>query len=265
MLTAPSVSAQHQRASVLALRLSLGTYHAVQEALVEAARRREARSVCFANVHMTVEATQDPRFAEAVNGADWVLTDGMPLTWFINRQYGIRQERVAGIDMLPDLVRRAAETGLSVFFFGSTPEVLDQTVAVCRARHPQLTIAGTLSPPFRPLTDAEDEAMAATIRASGAQLVFVALGCPRQEYWMARMRHRIPAVLLGIGGALPILAGTVSRSPGWMQRNGLEWVYRLAMEPRRLFRRYAVTNTLFVLKAGRQLLAGRPSYPTYEP
>lgn len=218
-----------------------------------AARRGESRTACFANVHMTVEAQHDPAFARLVNGADWVTADGVPLTWALRLLDGIRQPRVAGIDMLPDLVRQAAAEGLPVFFYGSTPEVLARTVAVCQERHPGLQIAGTLSPPFRPLTEAEETEVVETINASGARLVFVALGCPKQERWIARMRGRIGAVLLGIGGALPILAGTQRRSPRWMQQNGLEWAYRLAVEPRRLFKRYARTNTLFLLYLTRQL------------
>ncbi|MEZ0608458.1 WecB/TagA/CpsF family glycosyltransferase [Fibrella sp. WM1] len=240
------------RASVLSLDISLASYHSIQEAIIAAAHRHESRTACFANVHMTVEGTHDAAFARIVNEADWVTADGVPLTWAIRLLDGLPQERVAGIDMLPDLVRRAAEDQLPVFFYGSTPDVLAKTVAVCQERYPALQLAGTLSPPFRPLTQAEEIEVIDTINASGARLVFVALGCPKQERWMAQMRGRIQAVMLGIGGALPILAGTQSRSPRWMQQNGLEWVFRLAVEPRRLFKRYAVTNSLFLLYLTRQ-------------
>ncbi len=250
--TQPPTNTLFSRAPVLKLAVTLGSYQQIQEAMVDAAKRGESRTACFANVHMTVEATNDAAFANVVNGADWICADGVPLTWALQHQQQIRQERVAGIDMLPDLIRRAAEEQLPVFFYGSTPGVLAEAVAVCQLRHPTLRLAGTLSPPFRPLTAPEEAEIIEQINQSGARLVFVALGCPKQERWMAHMRGRVQAVMLGIGGALPILAGVQSRSPRWMQQNGLEWAYRLAMEPRRLFKRYAVTNAQFVLGLIRQ-------------
>ncbi|MBC3788256.1 WecB/TagA/CpsF family glycosyltransferase [Spirosoma utsteinense] len=203
---------------------------------------------------MTVEATQDADFAEVVNGADWVATDGVPITWALNMQYGIEQDRIAGFDIMSDLIRRAAEEQLPILFYGSTPDVLNVAVANCRELHPTIRIAGTFSPPFRPLTAAEEEAMISFINQSGARLVFVALGCPKQERWMAHMRGKIQAVMIGIGGALPLLAGTQGRSPAWMRNAGLEWTYRLAMEPRRLFKRYAITNSFFVFRLTKELL-----------
>jgi N-acetylglucosaminyldiphosphoundecaprenol N-acetyl-beta-D-mannosaminyltransferase len=195
---------------------------------------------------MTIEGQKDPNFARIVNEADWVAADGVPLTWSMRLHQGIQQDRVAGIDMLPDLVARSAKEQLPIFFYGSTPDVLEKTVTVCRERYPAVQIAGILSPPFRPLTADEEEQIVTQINESGARLVFVALGCPKQERWIAQMRGRVQAVMLGIGGALPILAGVQTRSPRWMQQAGLEWLYRLAVEPRRLFKRYAVTNSLFL-------------------
>ncbi|MFD1144942.1 WecB/TagA/CpsF family glycosyltransferase [Larkinella insperata] len=243
-----------KRATVISLNLSLGNYQQFQEEIITAAKARQAGSVCFANVHMTIEAKFNSGIAEAVNGADWVLCDGVPLLWSLQWLYGVKQNRATGLDMLPDLLQTAEKTGVSVFFYGSTPEILQQTTDVCRVKHPKLSIAGTLSPPFRPLTPEEDEQVIKQITKSGAGLVFVSLGCPKQEMWMAKMRGRIPAVLLGIGGALPVLAGDVKRSPEWMQRAGLEWLFRFVMEPRRLFKRYAVTNSLYTWYLVRQLV-----------
>lgn len=245
---------EFKRSSVLSLNFSLGSYHQIQESIIDAAKRGESRTVCLANVHMAVEASNDPAFARIVNDADYVTTDGVPLTWGLRLLYGIRQERVAGFDLLSDLVRRAAEEQLPIFFYGSTTDMLDVVVAKCHELYPAIQIAGTLSPPFRALTDSEQEEVISQINLSGARLVFVALGCPKQERWIGQMRGRIQAVLLGVGGALPILAGTQGRSPGWMQRAGLEWTYRLAMEPRRLFKRYAITNSLFIIRLTRQFL-----------
>ncbi|SOD99821.1 WecB/TagA/CpsF family glycosyltransferase [Spirosoma fluviale] len=255
-LSAPQ-SAIHEfkRASVLGLSFSLGSYHQIQEAIIAAARRKESRMACLANVHMTVEATNDPVFGEVVNGADWVATDGMPLTWALRLLHGIQQERVAGFDLFSDLIRRAAEENLSIFFYGSTPKMLDEVVGKCGELYPSLDVAGSLSPPFRPLTEHEQEDVIAHINNSGAQLVFVALGCPKQERWMQQMRGKIQAVMVGVGGALPIFTGTQGRSPNWMRNAGLEWAHRLAMEPRRLFKRYAITNSLFIIRLARQLLS----------
>lgn len=243
------------RASVLSLSFSLGTYNQIQESIIATAKRGESRMACLANVHMTVEASNDLAFSNIVNEADWVTTDGVPLTWALRLLHGIKQDRIAGFDLLSDLTRRAAEEHISIFFYGSTPEMLKQVTARCYKLYPSIQIAGTLSPPFRPLTWSEEEDIITHINETGARLVFVALGCPKQERWMAQMRGKIQAVMVGVGGALPILAGTQSRSPMWVQRAGLEWLHRLAMEPRRLFKRYAVTNSLFVVRLARQLLS----------
>ncbi|RAK02553.1 N-acetylglucosaminyldiphosphoundecaprenol N-acetyl-beta-D-mannosaminyltransferase [Larkinella arboricola] len=250
-----------KRATVISLNLSLGNYRQFQDEIIAAAKAKQTGSVCFANVHMTIEAKFNSSIAEAVNGADWVLCDGVPLLWSLQWLYGVKQNRATGLDMLPDLLQNAEETNVSVFFYGSTPETLQQTIDVCRQKYPKLKIAGTLSPPFRPLTPEEDEEVVKQITQSGAGLVFVSLGCPKQEMWMAKMRGRIPAVLLGIGGALPVLAGDVKRSPEWMQRAGLEWLFRFIMEPRRLFKRYAVTNSLYTWYLMKQLIDGNHHSP----
>ncbi len=204
---------------------------------------------------MVVEAAHDPVFAQAVNKATWATADGVPLTWALRALYGIRQERITGLDVLPDLLVEAAKNQLPVYFYGSTPEVLSRCALFCQQNHPTLPIAGMHSPPFRPLSAAEEQADIEAINASGAAMVFVSLGCPKQEKWMAAVSDRIPAVLLGIGGALPVSVGEQLRAPRWMQQGGLEWFFRLIQEPRRLLRRYIVTNTLFVGYLLRQRLS----------
>lgn len=235
-----------QRVNVVSVDLFVGSYNRLQEYIIEAAHQREPRSVCFANVHMAIEARRNPAIAKAVNEADWVVPDGVPLLWAMRGLYKVEQERIAGMDATSTLLDRAAAEGIAVFFYGSTPDVLERVRCLSQEAYPALRVAGMLSPPFRPATPDEDEATIAQITASGAGLVFVALGCPKQELWMARMRGRIPAVLLGVGGALPVLAGHRSRAPQWIQQAGMEWLFRLAQEPRRLFKRYAVTNSLYV-------------------
>ena len=256
MLTSPPTQ-RLPRTRVISLDITTASFAEVQADIIRAAHRGEGRSACFANVHMVVEAQNDARLAQAVNTADWALADGVPLMWAIKRLYGRTQERVAGMDMMPALLAQAAREQLPVLFYGSTDDRLAEAAAVCRQRYPGIQIAGLISPPFRPLTPEEEAAEAEKIRQSGARFVFVALGCPKQELWMSRMKGQIPAVLLGIGGALPVLIGEHSRAPEWLRRAGLEWTYRLALEPRRLFRRYATTNSAYVWLLGRQLLTTR--------
>lgn len=241
--------------TVISLNISQESSLQIQEKVVLAARQRRSSTICFANVHMTVEAARNPHYATIVNGADWVVADGAPISWAVQAIYKRNQERITGFHFTQSLLRKAAEEGLSVFFYGCTPEVLSATTARCHKLYPSLVIAGVYSPPFRSLTSAEEEDIVARIKNSGAQLVFVALGCPRQEVWIHRMRHRIPAVLLAIGGALPMLAGQLPQAPPLLQRAGLEWFYRLCQEPRRLFRRYMVTNTLFIVYLSRALFS----------
>ena len=166
------------------------------------------------------------------------------------------------MDLLPALLRAAAEAGQSVYFYGTTDEVLAAMVARARQELPTLRIAGTHAPPFRPLTAEEDAAEVAAINAADPDLLFVALGCPRQERWMASHRRQIRACMLGVGQAFPVYAGLERRLPPWARRLWLEWAYRLWLEPRRLWRRYLVTNSRFVYLLTRRTLAhlaGRPA------
>lgn len=245
------------RLRVVSLNITQAPFFQVVNGILRTARQAESRTVCFANAHMVVEARESTYLSDAINSADWVLPDGVPLLWAIKRLYGRRQERVAGMDVLPALLQRAADEGLPVLFYGSTDERLQTCAAICRSRYPGLQIVGLIAPPFRSLSPDEEAATAEQIRQSGARLVFVALGCPRQEGWMARMRGRIPAVMLGIGGALTILTGEHTRAPRWLRSLGLEWTYRLALEPGRLFRRYATTNALYMWHLGRQVVVGQ--------
>lgn len=241
-----AIEPNNRRAQLISLSISTESYVEFREAAIEAAQQARSATMCFANVHMLVECERNHSLAQVVNQADWVAPGGMPLIWALRAWHGLRQDRVDGLDLLPDLLQRAADEQLPVYFYGSTSDVLAQTESACRKRFAGLCIVGTLSPPFRPLTPAEEDEVANQITASGARLVIVALGCPKQEQFVARMRGRIPAVLVAVGAALPVLAGAKSRAPGWMQKAGLEWLFRLFQEPQRLFKRYALTNSLFV-------------------
>lgn len=206
---------------------------------------------------MCIEVWKDAVYAHAVNSADMATPDGKPLAKAIEWLYGIKQPRVAGMDLLPDLLREAAVQSLGVFFYGSTPDVLDAIQHKALQDNPSLIISGSCSPPFRALTDAEKEEDIRRINASGAHIVFVALGCPKQERWMAENRGKIHAVMLGVGGAFPVYAGLQKRAPQWMQKYALEWVFRLCQEPKRMWKRYLVTNTLFCILLAKELFMVR--------
>lgn len=207
---------------------------------------KQSRYVCICNVHVVVTAYSDLRLRQVVNVADMATPDGMPLAWVLRRCGHSGQERVNGPDFMLRLCAVARENGLPIYLYGSTPETLDSLKARLAKVFPGLMVAGTMSPPFRPLTLEEDEDVVREINGSGAGIVFVGLGCPKQELWMAEHKGRINAVMIGIGAAFDFHAGKVKRAPHWMRSNGLEWLYRLCREPRRLFRRYFVTNSIFL-------------------
>ena len=221
------------------------------------AQHRESRVVCICNVHSVVTAAQDPAFMRAIESADLATPDGAPVAWMLRRQGVATQTRVSGPDLMLDYCAHAAARGEAIFLYGSTEATLKALQQQLQTRWPALRIAGALSPPFRPPSEAEDEADVQAINASGARTVWVSLGCPKQELWMAAHRGRIQAVMVGVGAAFDFHAGTVPRAPAWMRRNGLEWLHRLASEPRRLGRRYLVSNTVFMWRAALQLVKAR--------
>ena len=231
------------------------------------AARRDSRYVCFCNAHVVVSLGREgcPP-GSPLAAADLALPDGAPVAWMLRQSGFAGQERLGGPDFMWQYCALAEQRGESVFFYGSTPETLEALQLRLIEAFPRLKIADAVSPPFRPLTQAEDEEVVDYINATGAGVVFVGLGCPKQEAWMAAHRGRIQAVMLGVGAAFDYHAGTLKRAPEWMRRNGLEWLHRLASEPGRLWRRYLLTNTLFVLGAGRQLLGRRllPGRPAQE-
>lgn len=214
----------------------------------------ESRYVCVANVHMVMEAHDDPSFRALVNAADLVTPDGMPLVWMLRRKGFPRQERVYGPELTLRVAEEAARRSVPVGFYGGHPEALEALVRNLRARFPGLKVAYAYSPPFRPLTPEEDREVVEAINASGARILFVGLGCPKQERWMAEHKGKIRAVMLGVGAAFDFHAGRVRQAPRWMQQAGLEWLFRLVMEPRRLWRRYMKHNPRFVLLALQELL-----------
>jgi N-acetylglucosaminyldiphosphoundecaprenol N-acetyl-beta-D-mannosaminyltransferase len=240
---------------VISLNITLGPFLFFIHRILDLAKSKESSYVCVANVHMTIEAHWDNQFAKILNGANLVTPDGMPLAKTMYLLYGIKQERVAGMDLLPALLAEAEKEFLSVFFYGGTTEMLDKTKKYVGLHYPSLKQTNYFSPPFRVLNTEEENAVVDKINQSGAHLVFVALGCPKQEKWMASMKGRVNACMIGIGGALPVMIGMQNRAPEWMQRLSLEWLYRLIQEPRRLFKRYFITNVLFIILLIRQKIS----------
>lgn len=220
------------------------------------AARRESRYVCITNVHSVVTAGQDAAFGQVIEQADMATPDGAPLAWMLRRLGHAGQQRINGPDLMWRYCQQAAARDESIFLYGASEHTLQLLQDRLCQQFPGLRIAGAISPPFRPLSAAEEEAFVAAINASGAGTVWVSLGCPKQEKWMAAQRGRIQAVMIGVGAAFDFHAGTVTRAPAWMREHGLEWLHRLASEPRRLWRRYLVTNSLFIAGALRQLLRG---------
>lgn len=216
------------------------------------AAAHESRYVCICNVHSVVTTTRDIEFKVAVNNADMATPDGAPIAWSLRRLGFPGQERINGPDLMMKYLAEAERLRQIVFFYGSTEATLARLRPALLRRFPLLRIGGAYSPPFRPLTLEENAAIVDMINGSGAHVVFVGLGCPKQEKWMADHRGRIHAVMIGVGAAFDYHAGMVRRAPPWWQRHGLEWLYRLWAEPRRLFWRYLITNTLFVFGIVRQ-------------
>jgi N-acetylglucosaminyldiphosphoundecaprenol N-acetyl-beta-D-mannosaminyltransferase len=210
--------------------------------------------VCFANVHMVIEAHNDPSFQKVLDEATLVLPDGKPVAMSCRWLHKRKQERIPGMDFMPALLQKAHELKARIFLYGSTDEVLKKIEQRMQADFPQAVFAGAISPPFRPLTDEEIKAHISRINESGAHFVLVALGCPKQEKWMAVNYKEINAVLLGLGGAFPVFAGLQKRAPVWMRRSALEWLYRLIQEPGRLFKRYFYTNSYFMTLLMKQLM-----------
>ena len=230
--------------------------HRIQR-VVRWARAGEGRTVGVATVNNVMEGHDHPPFRDVMNGCDLVTPDGTPLVWGL-RLLGVTDAtRVYGPELTPRLLARAAEAGVPVGFYGGSPEVIEALRTVTADRWPALKIAYAYSPPFRTLDDREDEDIVRAIIASGARILFVGLGCPKQERWMAEHRDRLPLVQLGVGAAFDFLAGTKRQAPAVLLRAGLEWLFRLATEPRRLWKRYLRHNPRFVALFGAQVVRAR--------
>jgi N-acetylglucosaminyldiphosphoundecaprenol N-acetyl-beta-D-mannosaminyltransferase len=237
------------RVDVLGVGVSCLTLDSAVEEVSGWVARGEHRYVCVTGVHGVMESQRDPRLLEIHNRSGLTTPDGMPLVW--SARWAGRREvtRVYGPDLMLAVLARAAERGWSSFLYGGGPGTAELLADRLNSRFPGLRIAGTWTPPFRPLTPQEDADVVRVIDDSGAHLVWVGLSTPKQERWIAEHVDGLRAnALFGVGAAFDLVAGTLPQAPRWMQRSGLEWAYRLGREPRRLWRRYLRNNPAFAVK-----------------
>jgi N-acetylglucosaminyldiphosphoundecaprenol N-acetyl-beta-D-mannosaminyltransferase len=235
--------------SIIGTCVNLTSYSEATRNVLAWSRRGESRYICAANVHMLMEAHDSPAYRQVLNQADMITPDGMPLVWLM-RLKGIRnQQRVYGPTLMLHVLQAAANKKIHVGFYGGSPETLQSLQTRMQARFSGLNIAYAFSPAFGEISPAEDEQITTDIVQSGVQILFVGLGCPKQERWIAAHRGKIPAVMLGVGAAFDFHAGTKPQAPAWTQRIGFEWLFRLMQEPGRLGRRYLYHNPRFVFWA----------------
>src|SRR5829696_8234110 len=248
-----TVTTTRDRARVVSLLPDVLDHESAIGRVKQLVDRQRGRYVCFSTVHMVMESYDSPDFGAKVNGADMIVTDGMPLVWMQKMQGKSDAKRVRANDLMIMLCRYAAENGLSVGFYGGKQEVIDAIKARAAKEMPDLKIAYAFSPPFRALTAEEDERITSEINSAAPDLLFMGLGCPKQENWMAAHRDKLKTVMLGVGASFDFFAGNVKESPEWLGRLGLEWLYRLTQEPKRLWYRYLVLNPRFMWLAGLQI------------
>lgn len=239
------------------VRVDVGDMATAVAQIAAHAQQRGGGVVCVANVDMLTRARHTPQLQAVMENAFAVVTDGMPLVWALRRLHGEPASRVYGPGLVLDLCALAQTQGLSVYFYGGMPDEIAPLEQALRARFPSLRIAGIESPPLLPAQPGHDAATVERINASGAHVVFVGLGCPKQEFWMAAQQPHLKPIALGVGLAFALIAGTKSQAPVWMRNAGLEWLYRLRQEPGRLWKRYLVGNSRFVGYCLREWL--RPS------
>lgn len=246
-MTAARPAGATVRVDVLGVRVSAIDMAMAVDEITGWVERGERRYVCVTGVHGVMESQRDPELARIHNESGMTTPDGMPMVWAGRAAGAAWMERVYGPDLMLAVCARAAERGWRSYFYGGAEGVPERLAERLGARFPGLVVAGAWSPPFRPLTPEEDDEVVARINAARPDLVWVGLSTPKQERWMAAHVGRIEAAaLLGVGAAFDIHAGTLRQAPLWMQRSGLEWLFRLAVEPRRLWRRYLVNNPRFV-------------------
>ena len=246
------------RVNVLGVGISAANLNAAVRWVQNCIESREKTYVCVATVHGVMECQRDPRLMEVYNASGMTTADGMPLVWILRSRGYANQTRVYGPDLMLEICHNSIERAYRHFIYGGAPGVADSLAQSLAGSLDGIRIVGTYSPPFRELTEAEDREIVSEINSSQPDIVWVGLGTPRQERWMSDHIERLNAsILIGVGAAFDFLAGTKAQAPRWMQRSGLEWAFRLATEPRRLWKRYLIYNPWFLYKLGVEAIRGR--------
>lgn len=243
-----------RRINVTGLQISVCNYRTAVDRILSLVHRGRGGYVCVSTVHMAMEAYDDAGYARMVNRADLVTPDGMPMLWMKKLRGAKNVSQVRGVNLMTRLFTAAEKNGFSVGFYGGCRDTLERVSERLKKEFPRLQISYLHSPPFRPLTVGEEKQTIGEINAARPDILFVGLGCPKQERWMARHTGQLPAVLVGVGAAFDFYAGNVREAPEFMRRVGLEWLFRLTQEPRRLWKRYLIQNPRFVRLALLQLL-----------
>jgi N-acetylglucosaminyldiphosphoundecaprenol N-acetyl-beta-D-mannosaminyltransferase len=242
------------RANVLGVGVSAINLPQAVELILQAVQQKRKGYVGVTGVHGVMEARSDEGFRRILNGALLNTPDGMPMSW-VGRLQGFRQmDRVYGPDLLLALAGKTSDGGVRHFFYGGAPGIAEKLKSTLEMRFPGLSVVGTYTPPFRPLSSREEEELLQQLVESSADICWVGLSTPKQERFMAAYLPRLPVtIMIGVGAAFDIHSGKIKQAPLWMQRRGLEWLFRLIQEPKRLWKRYLINNPLFVMRIIAQL------------
>ena len=235
-----------KKLKVIKSMISIGDYEKFVDNILKLSYKETSSYVCISNVHMNIEAYDDDKFLNIVNSANITTPDGMPIAKALKFLYGISQDRVAGMDLTADIMKKCEEKDMSIFVYGLTDDTLKIFEKKAKKEFTKLNIK-TYSPPFRVLNNIEKDETISMINRFNPDFVFVALGCPKQEKWMAEHKNKINSCMIGLGGALEVYAGIKDRAPKWIQDYSLEWLYRLIQDPKRLWKRYLYTNNKFII------------------
>jgi len=242
---------------ILKMRIDVTSYDQASNQVLAWARDKVSHYICVSNVHMCMETYDNREFCQIVNNADLVVPDGRPLVWGLNALGEKGATQVRGSDLLLRLCEKAQISDIPIGLYGGKPDSLMDFISFLKMEFPSLKIPFFSAPPFRVLTQQEKDNHIDEIRASGARILFVGIGCPKQEIWMAEHRDRINCTMIGVGAAFDFFSGRKKHAPRWMQEMGLEWMFRLASDPKRLWKRYLKHNPRFVYHFGKQLLRER--------
>ncbi|MDQ3751252.1 MAG: WecB/TagA/CpsF family glycosyltransferase [Acidobacteriota bacterium] len=248
---------KNERVKVVSLQVNVCNHDSAIRRVAELVEKGNGGSVCFSTVHMTMESYDNPEYGAKVNAADLIIPDGMPIVWMQKLQGESQAARVRANDLMIILCGYAEKNNLTVGFYGGKQSVIDAILERAKLDFPKLKIVYAFSPPFRPLTNEEDAAITAEINEKKPDILFMGLGCPKQENWMSAHKDKLTAVMLGVGASFDFFAGNVRESPEWLGKLGLEWLFRLMQEPRRLWKRYLILNPRFMWLAMMQLLGSK--------